>query len=421
MTMRFARAALTACLLGTAAAAAVAVSMTPAIAAKAASGPTVSKPVGALLQPAQKALEAKDFATAMGLIKQAQALPDQTPYDAYAINNFLANAALGTSDYATADTAYEAMADSPAMPDADKPSTLHNATLLANQFKHYDKAVKFGTAYLALVNPPDPTIIATMAQAYYFTNDFTNAASFAQKSIDATPAGQPPSQAALEIKLESLIKAKREADAEATIEQMVTYYNDADEWGQIVDVALGVKGIKDVEALHIYRLRIAAKANGTEDDYRLAATLAQQLSYPGEAQAFLNAGIAAGKMNSGNPLVKSVNAAAAADRGVLPQFEKLAKTASGDIGLKLAETYYGYGRYADAEAAARAALAKGGAKLNSSEAQMLIGEALLGEGKNADAVTAFNAVQGSTAAWTKAQHIWLVFANRKYDSSTPSK
>jgi hypothetical protein len=419
MNMRFARAALTACLLGTAAVTVAAVSMTPAIAAKS-SGPSVSGPVGKLLQPAQKALEAKDFATAMGLIKQAQALPDQTPYDTYAINNFLANAALGTNDYTTADTAYEAMADSPAMPDSDKASTLHNATLLANQMKHYDKAIKYGTAYLAL-GTADPVIIATLSQAYYFTNDFTNAAAFAQKAIDATPAGQPPSQAALEIKLESQIKAKHEDQAEATIEQMLTYYNDADEWGQVVDIALGVKGIKDTEALHIYRLRVAAKANGTEDDYRLSATLAQQLGYPGEAQAFLNAGIAAGKMNSGSPLVRSVNAAAASDRAVLPQLEKLAKTASGDIGLKLAETYYGYGRYADAEAAARAALAKGGAKLNAAEAQMLIGESLLGEGKNADAVTALNAVQASTPAWQKAQHIWLVFANRKYDSSTPAK
>jgi hypothetical protein len=419
MTMRFARAALTACLLGTAAIAAVAVSMTPAIAAKS-SGPTVSPAVGKLLQPAQKALEAKDFATALGLIKQAQALPDQTPFDTYSINNFLANASLGTNDYVTADQAYEAMAESPAMPDGDKPITLKNATLLANQEKHYDKAVKYGTAYLAL-GTPDAIVVATLAQSYYFTNDFTNAAAYAQKAIDATPAGQPPNRAALEIKLSSQIKAKHEDEAVTTLETVVTYYNDADDWGQIVDFALGVKGIKDAQALHIYRLRVAAKANGTEDDYRLAATLSQQLGYPGEAQAFINAGIAAGKLNAGNPLVKSVSAAAAADRAVLPQLEKLAKTASGDVVLKLAETYYGYGRYADAEASARAAIAKGGAKLDTAEAQMLIGEALLGEGKNADAVAAFNQVQTSSPAWAKAQHIWLVFANRKYDASAPSQ
>ncbi len=211
MTMRFARAALFACLMGTASAFVLTASTAPAFAAKA-SGPSVSAPIAKLLQPAQKLLEAKDYKGAIELIKQAQAVPDQTDFDKYTVNNFLASAAIGAADYDTADAAYEAMADSPALPDADKQSTLHNATLLATQAKHYDKAVKYGTAYLALGGAPDPTIIGTLAQAYYFANDFANAVIFAQKSLDATPAGQPPNRGALEIKLGALIKAKREAE-----------------------------------------------------------------------------------------------------------------------------------------------------------------------------------------------------------------
>src|SRR5262249_5692939 len=154
-----------ACLLGSAAIVGTTISLTPALAAAKPSGPSVSPAVGKLLQPAQVAMQAGDYKGAMDLIKQAQALPDQTPFDTYSINNFLANAAIALKDYDTADAAYEAMADSPAMPDADKPTILHNATLLAAQAKHWEKAAKYGTTYLALPGAPqDAAIIGAVAQ-----------------------------------------------------------------------------------------------------------------------------------------------------------------------------------------------------------------------------------------------------------------
>ena len=405
MNKRFVRAALMACLLGSAAAIATALPLTPAIAKP--SGPSVSAAVAKLLKPAQDAMIAKDFAGAMLLIKQAQALPDLTPFDTYSINNFLASAALGTNDYATADTAYEAMAESPALPDTDKATTMHNATLLANQFKHYDKTIKYGTAYLALVTPADPAIIAAMAQSYYFLNDFTNAAALAQKSIDATPAGQPPSRAALEIKLSSQIKAKQNDAADLTLEQIVTYYDDPEEWAQVIELSFTVKPIKDLEALFMYRLIPAAHAKGAADDYKTAASLALTNGYPVEAEALLEAG--------GLPVGADVRGRAAADRKTVDSFVAIAaKGANGELDLKAAETLYGYGRYADAEAAARRALQKGGAKVSANEANMVLAQALAMQGKNADAAAALNAIANPSPGTGKAQHLWLLFANRKY-------
>jgi hypothetical protein len=392
------------------------ISTAPAIAKP--SGPSVSAPVGKLLQPAQKLLEAKDYAGAMTLIKQAQAVSPQTDYDTYAINNFLANAALGLNDMTTADTAFEAMADSPAMPDGDKSTTLHNAALLANQAKHYDKAIKYGTAFLAL-GTPDATVTAAVAQAYYFSGDYANATAWAQKAIDAAPAGQPPNQGALEIKLQAQIKAKQETAAAETLEQLVSYYNDPDDWGQVIDFATGLKGIKDIEALHVYRLRLAAHANGQEDSYTIPAQIASTLHYPVEAEAFLNAGIAAGKVDRGNPLIKTIHASAAADRQALAPLASLAaKAGTGELSLNLAETYYGYARYAEAEAAARAALQKGGPKVNVTEANMVLAEALLAEGKKADAITAFKGVSNPSPGFAKAQHIWLTYANAPYNTAS---
>ena len=406
MNMRFARAAFVACLLGSAAALTITAPLTPALAKP--SGPTVSPAVGKLLQPAQVAMQAGDNAGALVLIKQAQALPDQTPFDTYTINNFLANAAIALKDYATADAAYEAMAESPAMPDADKPTTLHNAMLLAGDQKHYDKVIKYGTAFNALGGAPDPTVIGAMAQAYYFTNDFANATAFAQKSVDLTPAGQPPNRGALEIKLGAQIKAKQMDAAMETLETIVTYYNDADEWGQLTMTSLGVKGIKDFEALHIYRLAITSKAKLAPEDYNTAVALALTTGYPVEADAIANAA------GGGAKQAAEARTRAAADRKTIAGFEKTAAASpDGQLDMKLAETLYGYGRYADAAAAARRALQKGGAKVNADETNMVLGESLLQTGDKAGAIAAFNNVKGS-AAMQRAAHIWLLWANRKY-------
>ena len=416
MNMRFVRAAFVAGLLGSAAIATVCAPLTPALAAKP-TGPSVSPAVGKLLQPAQVAMQAGDNAGALVLIKQAQALPDQTPFDTYTINNFLANASIALKDYATADAAYEAMAESPALPDADKPTILHNATLLANDAKHYDKVIKYGLAYLTI--SPDPTVFAVVGSAYFFTNDFANAQTYAQKAIDATPAGQAPNRGALAIMMSAQIKAKQQDAAMATLEKIVTYYDDPDEWGQLVDVSLGVKGIKDFEALHIYRLRLATHASGDPDGYTVPAALALAVGYPVEAQAFLDAGIAAGKVQRDAKYTQA-STRAAADRKTIASFEQTAAKGSGELDLKLAETLYGYGRYADSAAAARRALQKGGAKNDPNEANMVLGEALMMQGDTAGAVAAFNALKNPSPGMARAQHVWLLFANHKTAAAAPA-
>ena len=94
-----------------------------------------------------------DFAGALVLIKQAQALPDQTPFDTYKINEFLGNAAIKLNDHVTAEAAFSTMADSPALADVtpeEKANALRIAALLATEQKHYANGIKYATAFAAL-------------------------------------------------------------------------------------------------------------------------------------------------------------------------------------------------------------------------------------------------------------------------------
>ena len=132
----------------------------------------------------------------------------------------------------------------------------------------------------------------------------------------------------------------------------------------------------------------------------------------------LEAGIASGKLtNSGKTAtqIAEARARAARDRATLASFEAAAaKSPNGELDVKLAETLYGYGRYADAITAARRGLGKGGAKTDSNEANMVIGMALTMQGNSVDALAAFGNVKNGSSAVMKAQHLWSLFLNRKY-------
>jgi predicted Zn-dependent protease len=127
--------------------------------------------------------------------------------------------------------------------------------------------------------------------------------------------------------------------------------------------------------------------------------LALRKGYPGDA---LTASRHGGK-------APGASAKAQVDQRDLPREEAQSKGKNGEFSLQLAEDYYGYGRYAEAEAAARRAIAKGAMK-EPGEANMVLGMALVGQGRYSDAVQAFQQVSGGAS---KCAHLWLVYAQSK--------
>lgn len=379
-----------------------------------AAGDKLSRDVAKPLVEAQKAAEAKDFKTALDKVHEAQAVSDKTPFDDYTINQVLGFVAINTQDLVTADTAYEAMADSPAMPeDAAKP-TLHNAILLAGSQKHWQKVTGY-CKRLAALNGMDDKTYAVMAQAYYFTNDFANAQASAQKSIDAAKAaGKEPDQAALEIVMSSQAKSNDQAGAVQTLEQLAVNYGAPDSWSKLTDIALGTKGMTELDALFIFRLRFFSGAQSTADDYSNAAGIALQLGYPTEAENMLEKGFANGLSRSGHAAEEFSKArnGARTDEASLKSIAAAAEKAkAGEQDVKMAEDYWGYGRYADAAAAATRGVAKGGTK-TPGEGNFILGISLIAQGKYADGRAALAKVDG-TAARTKAAHLWDLYAQSK--------
>jgi len=371
----------------------------------------ITPDVGKPLSEAIKAAHANDFQTALAKVKEAQAVADRTPFDDYKINSILAFIAINMKDNDTATTASEAAADSPAMPDAEKKSTFYNAVLFAAQAKHYQKAITYGQQ-LAALNGLDATTEAVLAQVYYFTQDYPHAQQYAQMSIDASKAvGTPPNGTALDIIMSSQAKQNNQAGDQEMLENLAVKFNKDDSWSQLVDIALSTKGIEDPDALFLFRLKMLVPNAMHGDDYTLLAGVADQQGYPTEAYAALQKGIASGKLTTGEvgeSLAKSRNGASLDERSLSTVAAQAERTNTGEQDIKLAEDYWGYGRYTDAEAAARRAMGKDGLK-DPSEGPMLIGMLLVAQGKYDEAIQTLGQVSGTTARG-KTAHLWTIYA-----------
>jgi hypothetical protein len=381
--------------------------------AMAASKQSISKGVTPQIMDAQKAIEAKDFQGAMAKLKEAQAVPDRSDFDNYIINRLMMSTAVGLNDMATAAVSAEAAAESPALPDDQKKEVLHDALELATVQKQYQKVVQYGQQ-LAAMNALDYQTTGMLALAYYQTNDFSHAQQYAQQSISlAKAAGQPPDQNALMIVMSSQVKQNNQAGAEQTLEQIALQNNSPETWAQLVGTTFGARGMNDATAIYLYRLLIlSGGAKGS--DYKEMASALTVLGYPTEAAKVLEQGISSGKLSSaqaGSVLAKA-RRDAVQDERMLPQIASAAaKSRNGEQDIKLAEDYWGYGRYADAEAAARRAVGKGGLK-TPAEGPLMIGAAEVAQGKYAEANQTLSQVSGNQAA-TRTAHLWSLYAQAK--------
>ena len=375
----------------------------------------VSAAVGKPLQEADKALKANDAATALAKVQEAQAVPNRTAFDDFTINQFAGNVALKQNDLKTAEKYFIAAAAYPDMSPADKKNIYTVTVEVATNVQDWPTIVQYG-GLLQAMGPIDANIVEPLAVAYYNTGDHAKALQIAQAQIDADKAaGKQPSQALMQILVNGQAGAKDNAGATATLEGLVVSYGDPNDWSRLIDPAFG-GGMSDLQALNLYRLRIATNATTSVEDYAIMANVTTKAAYPGETVSMLEHGLAKGEIKSGDktaaPLAQA-RAKVPGDKRDLAALEQAAKShKTGDFDVKAAETYYGYGRYAEAEAAARQAISKGGMK-NPAEAPMVLGMSLAMQGKNAEAADAFSKV-GGNASDHKIAHLWTLYAQRKY-------
>jgi len=376
---------------------------TAAVLATPASAATLNEAVQRHLQAAQNAAGKSDFTTAATEIAAARAVSGRTPYDDLMINRFAIPVDVGAKDLAGAAQAAQDVADSSAIDEKDKPGAYNTAIMLSLNQKQMDKATKYAKL-LEASHPTDPAQIKNIGDAYYLGNDFADAKAFSQAQIDAAKkANKLPDKNSLLVLMSADVGLKDEAGAEAVLEETVADFNDPNDWAQLIDVAITSDGIRDVEAIWLGRLLYLTNAPASKQDMDMVGTIASHLTFFGDA---VNAKAKGGTIDP-DPTPR-----ADADKKTIQDQIAAENAQPGVYSAKLAEALYSYGMYPEAEAAANIAMTKGG-NPDTSEAPMVLGQALAAQGKFADAKVAFGKVTGGGPATARITRLWVDYCNAK--------
>ncbi len=360
---------------------------------KPAATPNLSAPVARVLGNVQKLVGDKKFPEAYAALKEVKPTTD---YDKLMVSRFTVMVAVNVGDEPAAAAAAMTAADLPeeSIPLEDRTEVYRNATQLANNAKQFDKAVVYAKK-LAALNPTDAASRQIIPIAIYNGAPPAEAIAFFQQQIDASvAANQRPSRDLINMKINSHLKANDNPGAEATLEMALLWFNQPQDWEQIVNVTMSTSGIRDIDAVMLGRLLFVSGAPVSQDNAQLVGDTSQKLAMYGDAQTAVQKGA---KLQLDTARVNS-------DKTSMPEQIKLGAAQNGIYNVKLSEALYGYGMYPEAEAAARLGLSKGGA--DASEANMLIAMSLYQQGKLAEASAAFAQVQGGSPATPRIARLW---------------
>jgi tetratricopeptide (TPR) repeat protein len=352
----------------------------------------------------QNAVKANDTANIPAKVAAAQAVA-KTKEDRYLIGVFQRQAALNAKDVGALATAVQALEASTFL-DATKVAALY-MDLGIQQFNAKQTALAIASFQrAATLTPNDLGAIELLAQAKSAAGQSAEAASLFQQTLKARlAAGQKPTEDVYR----RAVQAAYDSQSPAAVDlgqQWVAAYPSPDSWRNAILIYRNVAK-PDVEGtLDLLRLMQTMNALSSSSDYNLFATAAADQQNYVEAQAVIDAGIAAKHVDPGSPLFRDIVAGLKSKQKLteadLAEAVKIAQT--GTAMVRVGDRYFGMGQYAKAADLYRKALAKGG--VDKDIANIHLGMALARSNDKAGAVAAFKAVTGPRADIAK---YWLLY------------
>lgn len=372
--------------------------------------PKISPSKGALkaIVELQDAVNKNDVANLPAKVTAANAVAT-TKEDKYLIGQLQLKAALATKDNAMTSAAIDQIANSGYL-DPTKSSELYlslGSSLYNN--KQYPQALAaFQKA--ATLSPRNAEAPMLIGEALFAQGQKAEAAAAFQRAIQASvAAGQKPDEKLLK----RAVGVAYESNSPNAIElsrQWVNSYPSPESWRNSIAIYRNLNH-PDIEGtLDLLRLMQATNAMTQGEDYTLFARAAAEQNNFNEAQAVLDAGIAAKAVNPTSADVKDLVAGLRAKpKATAADLASATKSAvNGMALLRIGDRYYAMGDYAKAAELYRMSMGKPG--VDTAVANLHLGMALARAGDKAGATTALNAVTGPRADIAK---YWLTYVNQR--------
>ncbi|HXM82703.1 MAG TPA: hypothetical protein VN929_12350 [Burkholderiales bacterium] len=262
-------------------------------------GQTVRPEVGKPLQSAIDLLKGKKAKEALARAREAQSVPNKTPYESYLATRVVAQAAAAAGEPGVAAKAFEEVAGSASAADAERRQF---AAAAAGQYyvaKEYAKAAELAARYIKL-GGTDKSVHTIYVQALYLGNNFAAAAKAISADVEAEEdAGKTPAEEQLQLLANAYLQQRDTAGYAKALEKLVTYYPKRDYWLNLVHGIATRPGFSERLALDVARLKIETGTMRTGNEYLEAAQLSLIDGFPVEAARIIDKGYAAGLLGTG--------------------------------------------------------------------------------------------------------------------------
>jgi tetratricopeptide (TPR) repeat protein len=369
------------------------------------------------IKPSGKALKAiidlqdtvkkNDFANVPAKVAAAQAVAS-TKEDRYLIGKLQLDAALAQKDNAALAAAIDTIAGSGYL-DTSKVAGLYTdlgATYYNN--KQYAQAQAAYRKALA-ADPRNVELPALIGESLFAQGQKAEAAAAFQRAIQArVAAGQKPDENLL--KRATIIAYDAGSPIASELgREWVASYPSPESWRNSIAIYRNLNHPDVQGTLDLLRLMQATGALTVPSDYSLFMRASAEQSNYNEAQAVLDAGIAAKVVNPSDPEFRDIVAGLKTkNKATVADLETAEKTAQNPSAyMRIGDWYYAMGRYAKAAEVYRKAIGKPG--VDSNLANLHLGMALARSGDRAGATAALNAVSGTRADIAK---FWLAYVNQ---------
>ncbi len=381
--------------------------------------PKLSKEFRAAAGPLQKAIEAKDFATAKAALPAAQTGATEAD-DKFFLGQFKLQIGLGTNDRPLQK---EALNDILGSGSAGAAPDIGRFAFFAGQFAYQDKdfaaaiqrltqARQAGYAPVNAQGLPSHDIELLLAESHFRSNQTVEGLTVLDEAVKSEKAAGRKAPADWYSRAASVAYGAKMMDQVARWTRMqIVDYPTAENWRSALVIYGDSQKMDDQTNLDLMRLMRAVGALAGERDYFEYALLADKVGLPGEADGVVKEGLAKGSFDKSSKAINEIGTLAAGrvpeDKKSLPAAERSAATAAnGKIALSTADAFFGYGEFAKAAELYRLAIQKGGVDAN--VANLRLGMALARAGQKDAARQALAQVTaGQRAEIAKFWAIWL--------------
>ena len=350
-------------------------------------------------------------------IREAEQIAGRTPLETYLIDRTRGIAASGLGDTQTAIKSFEAVLASGRSPADEQLKLTEAIAQLYFKASDYGNAASWAQRYLE-AGGTNPEMRMQLVRSLYLAEQYGAAATELRAMIDADEkSGATPALDRLQLLASCYIKMNDGAGYAYALEKLLAYYPKKEYWADAIRRVQGRPGFPEHLQLDVLRLEEATGNLTDAAQYTAMAQLALRIAVPGEAKRVIDQGFAAGVLGKGPDADQQRKLRDAAAKQVVDDEKILAQNAKdaaaakdGNALVNVGYAMVSAGQFDKGIALMEQGIQKGGIN-RLDEARLHLAIAYLAAGQKAKAIAAFKSVQGGDATADLAR-LWLIHAQR---------